>query len=658
MSASAPDQEDVATLASAAVVDDLRRLGEGLKARCGDVVRDMVRRSAESGQTLDAVVEESFERVGAVSTLAVGRWMAGEGADVARDLGQESWSIFGQLAAQRAAPLNEATKRCLRWRDAAAQVTAECAERLELSADVLDQALRMLQRSLDVTLVRMCESFEAERQLAHQELTRRQEELSFLATHDGLTGLPNRTLIRDRIEQMLVRAKLSQTPVAALFIDIDNFKSINDSLGHCVGDELLCAVAARLDSAVRGTDTLGRLGGDEFVVVAEGVSLAGGPELIAERLLDALKEPFTLQGSEPTQVFVKASIGIATDHCASADELLRDADIAMYRAKWDGKNRYVLFETGMEDAVQSRMELEMDLQQALRNEEFFLVYQPTFDLVAMQPSGVECLIRWHSPTRGVVQPNDFIPLLEETGTITSVGAWVLAQACKQGAAWHAAGHRLGIAVNVSARQLDDDELLDHVRQALDDSGLDPTALTIEITETTLMRNAEETARRLLAIKQLGVRIAIDDFGTGYSSLAHLQRFPVDALKIDRSFISQLGEGSEGEILLRSLVQLGKALAIETLAEGIECPHELSLIREEHCDSGQGFLFARPLDVDAVEAFLSGWDQSAPEVAAARSASATTTKQETVMTPISRRTIESTTTRCSSGGSSPTSAAES
>ena len=592
---------------------DLRRIGELLKERVDDVVRDMVRRSHESGQTLDAIVEESFERVGAVSTLAVARWMAGEGAEVARDLGQESWSIFGQLAAQRAAPLNEVTKRCLRWRDAAAEVTSDCAQQLDVPTEVLEQALRMLQRSLDVTLVRMCESFEAERQLAHQELTRRQEELSYLATHDALTGLPNRTLIRDRIEQMLVRAQLSKTPVAALFIDIDNFKSINDSLGHGVGDGLLCAVAARLDGAVRGTDTLGRLGGDEFVVVAEGVSLAAGPELIAERLLEALNEPFTLEGAE-TQVFVKASIGIATDHRSSADELLRDADIAMYRAKWDGKNRYVVFESGMEDAVQSRMELEMDLQQALRNDEFFLVYQPTFDLVAMKPTGVECLIRWRSAKRGVVQPDDFIPLLEETGMITSVGAWVLRQACEQGAAWHAAGHRVGIAVNVSARQLDDDELLVHVREALDASGLDPTALTIEITETTLMRNADETARRLLDIKRLGVRIAIDDFGTGYSSLAHLQRFPVDALKIDRSFIARLSEGTEGEILLRSLLQLGKALAIETLAEGIERPHELSLIRDERCDSGQGFLFARPLEAEAVAAFLGDWDATLHESA--------------------------------------------
>jgi diguanylate cyclase (GGDEF)-like protein len=602
---SAQEERDLAA-PSSAVAADLRRLGDWLTARTDDVARDMVRRSAESGRTLDAIVEDSFERVGAVSTVAVARWMAGEGAEVARDVGQESWGIFGQLAAQRAAPLNEVTKRCLRWRDAAAQVVGEGAIELELSPAALEQAQRMLQRSLDVTLVRMCESFEEERQRAHEELSRRQEELSFLATHDDLTGLPNRTLIRDRIEQMLVRAALSQTPVAALFVDIDNFKGINDTLGHSVGDELLCAVAARLDGAVRGTDGLGRLGGDEFVVIADGLSLAAGPELIAERLLDALKEPFRLDAAEEAKVFVTASIGIASGSRASADELLRHADIAMYRAKWDGKNRYVTFESGMEDAVQRRMELEMDLQQAIVNDEFFLVYQPTFDLVDMTPSGVECLIRWRSPTRGTVQPDDFIPVLEETGMITTVGAWVLADACRQGAVWHAAGYPVGVAVNVSGRQLDDDAFLVHMTDALAASGLAPEALTIEITETTLMRNADETARRLLEVKRLGVRIAIDDFGTGYSSFAYLQQFPIDALKIDRSFISRVGDGDEGDILLRSLVQLGKALSIETLAEGIERPQELSLVRQELCDSGQGFLFARPLDASSVEAFLRDW----------------------------------------------------
>jgi EAL domain-containing protein (putative c-di-GMP-specific phosphodiesterase class I) len=300
---------------------------------------------------------------------------------------------------------------------------------------------------------------------------------------------------------------------------------------------------------------------------------------------------------------VTASVGIAAGEHTSAEVLLRDADIAMYRAKWDGKNRYVVFESVMQDAVQGRMELEMDLRVALERNEFFLVYQPTFDLRDMSPTGVEALIRWSSPTRGVVQPDDFIPLLEETGLITEVGKWVLEEACRQGAAWRETGYEIGMAVNVSARQLDTDEFVAEVRDALSHSGLQPSALTLEITETTLMRDAEQTARRLTTIKGLGVRMAIDDFGTGYSSLAHLQRFPVDALKIDGSFISGLTDNQEGETLLHALVQLGKALSIETLAEGIEQPRELSLLQDENCDSGQGFLYARPLDAAATEAFL-------------------------------------------------------
>jgi diguanylate cyclase (GGDEF)-like protein len=585
---------------------DLRRLGEALKTRTDDVVEAMLRRSEQSGQLLDDVVEESFARVGAVSTIAVARWMAGEGADVAREVGQESWRIFGQLAAQRAAPLNEVTKRCLRWRDAADDVVRETAIRLELSPEVLKWALGMLQRSLDVTLVRMCQSFEEERWRAHEELTRRQEELAFMATHDALTGLPNRTLILDRVEQMLVRSRRNQAPVAALFVDLDNFKGINDTLGHGVGDELLRTVAARLQGVVRDIDALGRLGGDEFVVVAEGMSLDAGPELIAERLLEALKQPFELQGPEKHRLIVTASVGIAAGDRASAEELLRDADIAMYRAKWAGKNRYVVFESGMQDAVQSRMELEMDLRDALANEEFFLVYQPTFDLRTMSPTGMEALIRWRHPVRGIVQPDDFVPLLEEIGVITEVGKWVLREACRQGAVWRAAGYLVGMAVNVSALQIDTDGFATEIEDALQVSGLEPGALTIEITETALMGNADETAGRLEAVKRLGVRIAIDDFGTGYSSLAYLQRFPVDALKIDRSFISRLTHDQEGETLIRTLVQLGKSLSIETLAEGIEESSELSLLKEEQCDSGQGFLFARPLEVQACESFLRDW----------------------------------------------------
>jgi diguanylate cyclase (GGDEF)-like protein len=591
------------------VEGQLLRLGDALNARTPDVVERMMGRSRSSGRTLDKVVEESFEDVGTVSTVAVARWMAGEGEAVAREVGQESWRIFAQLASQREAPLNEVTKRCLRWRDCTAEIVEESAEELGLDAAARELALRMLQRSLDVTLVRMCQSFEDERQRSHEELTHRQQELVFLATHDALTGLPNRTLILDRIEQTLTRTRLKQEPVAALFVDLDNFKAINDSLGHNVGDELLCAVANRLDGVIRETDALGRLGGDEFVVIADGLSLAAGPELIAERLLDAFKEPFSLPSAEDTRVFAKASIGIATGGRSSAEELLRDADIAMYRAKWGGKSRYLVFESGMEDEAQSRLEIEMDLQSALGNEEFFLVYQPTFDLRTMTPTGVEALIRWRRPGRGVAQPEEFIPLLEESRLIVEVGAWVLQEACAQGAKWQEAGYPLNLAVNVSALQLDTDDLLGHVEGALDSSGLDACSLTIEITETTLMSNAEETARRLTALKDLGVRIAVDDFGTGYSSLAHLRQFPVDVLKIDRSFISQLAEGCEGEILLHTLVQLGKALSIETTAEGIERPQDLSLIRSNDCDNGQGFLFTKPLSAQDADSFFQQWPQT-------------------------------------------------
>ncbi len=298
-----------------------------------------------------------------------------------------------------------------------------------------------------------------------------------------------------------------------------------------------------------------------------------------------------------------ASVGIAVAADGTAGELLRDADIAMYRAKWDGKNRYTVFESAMQDALRNRMVLEMDLRSALEKDEFFLLYQPTFDLESMTTTGVEALIRWASPTRGLVQPNDFIPLLEETGLIVEVGRWVLTQACAQGAEWHRAGHEIDIAVNVSARQLDTDELLDDVRDALQSSGLRPESLTIEVTETAIMRNAEETARRLSAVKELGARIAIDDFGTGYSSLAHLQRFPVDSLKIDRSFIAALADGREAEQLIRTLVQLGKALCLDTHAEGIERQQELAILREQNCSGGQGFLFARPLDAGRAQEFL-------------------------------------------------------
>jgi diguanylate cyclase (GGDEF)-like protein len=594
----------------AAPDQEIRRLGEALNARRVDVVAILARLNEAAGSELDDADRENFERIGDIATGFVAQWMEGSDPRAGMDAGRDAWNVFGHVAAAGAAALNEVTKRCLRWRDAVHEVLRASATEKRISEASLTQAMWMAQRTLDVTLVRMCEVFERERARTAEELARRQEELAFMATHDPLTGLPNRTLILDRGEQMLGRARRQQTPVAALLIDLDNFTGINDTLGHAAGDELLQAIAARLDGVVRDIDALGRIGGDEFVVLAEEVTAGAGAELIAERLMEALKAPFTLAGGEHTGLTVTASIGVATGERASVEDFLRDADIAMHRAK-DGKNRHVVFESDMQDVVQTRMELDMDLRGALERDEFFLLYQPTFDLRGMVPTGVETLLRWKRHSQDVVQPNDFIPLLEETGLIVEVGRWVLAEACSQAARWRDAGHAIGMAVNVSARQLETDQFIADVRDAIARSGIDADALTLEITETTLMRNPDETARRLCAIKDLGVRIAIDDFGTGYSSFAHLQRFPVDALKIDRSFISQLAENPEGETLLRTLVQLGKALSIETLAEGIELEHQLTLLREEDCDSGQGFLFARPLAVGAAEEFLQNWGKPTP-----------------------------------------------
>jgi diguanylate cyclase (GGDEF)-like protein len=598
------------------VEQEVRLIGSTLREGAGRVLELVVVRSADAQSELDPQVEESLQRICTIATVTVAEWMSGGRPEDGMDAAQEAFELFGQLAAHRAAPLHEVTKRCLRWRDSVNDVLREAAAHHGASDHARRRALAMAQATLDVTLVRMCEVFEQERIRVEEELDSRSEELAYLSTHDQLTGLPNRALILDRAEQMLSRARRNGGPVAALHVNLDNFTVVNDTLGHSVADELLRGVAARLDGLVRDTDALGRLGGDDFVVVAEEASLDAGAELIAERLLEALRTPFSI-GS--TELAVTASIGVATGARASAEELLGDAEIAAHRAKVEGKDRCMTFESGMQDVVQRQAALEQDLRGAIDREEFFLVYQPTFDLRGMVPTGVEALIRWRSPRRGLVQPNDFIPQLEQSGLIVPVGRWVLERACAQGAQWREAGHPVGVAVNVSARQLDGDEFVGVVERALETSGIDPHALTLEITETALMRNAQDTAERLRAIKQLGVRIAIDDFGTGYSSLSHLQRFPVDSLKIDRSFLSQLAENPEGETLLRTLVQLGKALSIETLAEGIEHSQELALLQEEDCDSGQGYLFARPLEADAAERFLRDWPRQQHGAPAARRA---------------------------------------
>jgi diguanylate cyclase (GGDEF)-like protein len=473
----------------------------------------------------------------------------------------------------------------------------------DLSADLQGLALLVVGTIVSLLLFALVLVLTRSREQALGMVQEKTGELRHQALHDALTGLPNRVLALDRAEQMLARARRRQVPVAALYVDIDGFKHVNDSFGHAAGDELLRIVATRLAGVVREGDTAARLGGDEFVVLVEGSALDAGPELVAERLLEVLRQPYDMNGEARRQLSLTASIGIALGERASADELLRDADVALYEAKAAGRNCYMLFQSSMQTAVQDRLTLEMDLAEALDRQEFFLLYQPTFNLQSERVIGVEALIRWRHPTRGVIPPLDFIPVAEESGLIVPIGRWVLEEASRQAAIWHQHGHMIGIAVNVSARQLDSDELIEDVRRTLQESGLDPAMLTLEVTETTLMRDAEATAERLGLLKELGVRIAIDDFGTGYSSLAYLRQFPADALKIDRSFISGIAASKQSTALIHTLVQLGKTLQIETLAEGIEDQAQLETLQREHCDYGQGFLFSRPLDVEAVEKFL-------------------------------------------------------
>ena len=355
---------------------------------------------------------------------------------------------------------------------------------------------------------------------------------------------------------MLARAHRDKRPIAAFFIDLDNFKTVNDTLGHGAGDKLLKAVATRLLGAVRANDTVGRLGGDEFVVLAEGSSLDGGPELVAARLLDVLLEPFELAGFEGLPLTTLASIGIATGQRLSAEDLLRDADIALYRAKAAGKACAVVFESHMQSEVLDRLELELDLRATLC-EQFFVTYQPIFDLTSLEITGVEALLRWDHPTRGIIMPATFIPILEDTGMIFATGRWVLREACRQAATWRRSGSPFVISVNVSMRQLESVALIDDVRDALAASGLDPSSLVIEVTETSLMRDVDATVDRLNRLKLLGVRIAIDDFGTGYSSLAYLKRLPIDILKVDQSFIAGISESSEALAVVHALLQLGR-----------------------------------------------------------------------------------------------------
>jgi diguanylate cyclase len=422
------------------------------------------------------------------------------------------------------------------------------------------------------------------------------------AMHDALTGLPNRTLFQDRLKHAVMRAKRHQSLLGVMFIDLDGFKPINDGLGHDVGDLLLKALGRRLEEGLRASDTAARFGGDEFMVLCEDVADEQHVISIAERLQGAVAEPFMIAGHE---LSVSSSMGIVvtSGHEESADSLIRNADTAMYRAKRQGVS-YEVFDDGMRSRVRARARTESDLHRAIEEREFRLLYQPQVDLRSGKIVGLEALLRWDHPERGVVEPAEFLWLAEETGLITKIGEWALRQSCLQARAWGARnGSPLRVSVNLSARQHRDPDLVDLVERILTETRTDPETLCLEITESVVVKDAESAGATLRALKALGVKLSIDEFGTGHSSLGSLKKFPLDMLKVDRSFVSGLGTDPEDGAIVTAIINLAHSLGLETVADGVETKEQVEELRALGCDVGQGFYFARPRPSDAIAELL-------------------------------------------------------
>ncbi len=419
-------------------------------------------------------------------------------------------------------------------------------------------------------------------------------QMTHSAQHDFLTGLPNRMLLNDRVNQAIVLAPRHDKKVAVLFLDLDGFKHINDSLGHPTGDKLLQSIAKRLVACVRGSDTVSRQGGDEFVVLLSEVEAAEDAALTARRMLQAVAEAHSIDLHD---LHVTTSIGLSVfpEDGLNAETLIKNADTAMYQAKENGRQSYQFFKPAMNVRAVERQSIEESLRRALEREEFTLHYQPKIDLRTGEVTGAEALVRWTHPTRGPVSPAEFIPVAEDCGLILPIGRWVLREACKQAGAWLHAGLPLGtMAVNISAMEFRDDGFLENVFATLKDAGLHASALELELTESVLMKRAESAAAVLKSLRDGGVQIAIDDFGTGYSSLSYLRKFPIDALKIDQSFVRQITTAPDDTTIVTAVISMGRSLKLRVIAEGVETQEELAFLQAHHCDEAQGYFFSRPV----------------------------------------------------------------
>ncbi len=439
----------------------------------------------------------------------------------------------------------------------------------------------------------------------------------YLTLHDPLTSLPNRELFAERLEQAVATVSRRGDVAAVLCVDLDRFKDVNDTLGHAAGDLLVQGCSERLQACVRETDTVARIGGDEFAIVQVGIEQPDGAQRLCRRVIETLAAPFDLDGHE---VLVTASVGVALIPLDGSipGRLLQNADIALYRAKEEGRNTFRFFEAGMDARLQARKALERDLRLALARNELELYYQPKVELGHNRLSGVEGLVRWHHPERGLVPPGEFIGVAEETGLIVALGEWVLRRACVQAISWP----ELQMSVNISPVQFKQPNLIDAVRRALTDSGLEPERLELEVTEGVLLQNTEAAMTTLRQLKDLGVQIAMDDFGTGYSSLSYLQKFPFDKIKIDRSFVSALETRTDAEAIVRAVVGLGHSLGIQTCAEGVETVEQLAFLKREGCDEVQGYYFGKPMPAPDFERKFSDWHDDAPAEASSRTAALT------------------------------------
>ncbi len=449
-----------------------------------------------------------------------------------------------------------------------------------------------------------------------------EDQIAFLAYHDGLTGLPNNLLFKERLEQGLAHAERNNTMLAVLFLDLDRFKLINDSMGHDVGDQLLQATADRLIEGVRRTDSVAmnvstsltssvssassvaRLGGDEFTIMIEDAENSQTVARVASRLIDVVSKPLMLSG---TEVYTSTSIGIAIypDDGKTVDVLLKNADAAMYHAKDQGRNNFQFFTESMNQASIERMAVESNLRKAILNKELCLYYQPQVSVITGQLVGLEALLRWKHPEKGFISPAVFVPVAEETGLIMEIGEWVVKEACRQGAAWATAGFKpVQISVNLSAKQLKDERLHEMVNGILQDTGMNPRFLGVELTESAIILDPNMALQRLEKIKSLGVKLSLDDFGTGYSSLSYLKRFPIDTLKIDQAFIRDVNADHEDAALVKAIIAMAHGLGMDVVAEGVELQEQLEFLGINGCDTIQGYLFSRPVPVADIETMLS------------------------------------------------------